>query len=117
MAQDRGLDWVKNDSFAGWRCKGCGWARPCGFFIGPAVSDHKEAVAAFDLHKCEDSPRDALVTKFRLGDRVRIIGTPAVRIVLVVREMPGSETQYWAPLGSDSPARAWAKESELELAD
>lgn len=57
------------------------------------------------------------MTKFKLGDRVRIIGTPDVRIVQVIREMPGGEPQYWAPLGSDFPKRLRVKESELELAD
>jgi hypothetical protein len=56
------------------------------------------------------------MTKFKLRDRVRIIGNPDVRTVLEIRDMPG-ETLYCVQLGSNFATRVWAKESDLEWAD
>ena len=60
---------------------------------------------------------------FKLKDRVRRIGQPEVCTVEDVREPddeilrlnPNCETMYWIQLGDDFDARAWVKESELEL--
>jgi hypothetical protein len=55
--------------------------------------------------------------KFKLKDRIRIIGKQEVRTVEEIREIPGGETKYWVQLGTDFATRVWARESELELAD
>jgi len=57
------------------------------------------------------------MTKFKLRDRVRIVGNPDARTVQEVREMPGGETLYCVQLGSDFVSRVWAKESDLQRAD
>jgi hypothetical protein len=56
------------------------------------------------------------MAKFKLKDRIRIIGKQEVRTVEEIREIPGGEIQYWIQLGSDFATRVWAKESQLELA-
>jgi hypothetical protein len=55
--------------------------------------------------------------KFKLEDRVRMIGKPEVRTIKEIREIPGGETKYWVQLGSEFDTRVWARESQLELAD
>ena len=56
------------------------------------------------------------MTKFKLNDRVRIIGIPKVRTVVEIRLNHGRETLYRIQLGTDTSSRVLAYESELELA-
>jgi len=53
------------------------------------------------------------VTKFKLGDQVRIVANPDVRTVREIREMPGGETLYCVQLDNDFVSRMWVKESDL----
>ena len=57
------------------------------------------------------------MTKFKLRDRVRIVGNPDLRTVREIREMPGGETLYCVQLGDDFVSRMWVKESDLLRAD
>jgi hypothetical protein len=57
------------------------------------------------------------MTKFKLRDRVRIVGNPDVRTVQEIREISGSEILYSVQLGKDFVTRIWAKESDLERPD
>jgi hypothetical protein len=56
------------------------------------------------------------MAKFKIKDRIRIIGKQEVLTVEEIREIPGGETKYWIQLGTNFATRVWAKESELELA-
>jgi hypothetical protein len=55
---------------------------------------------------------------FKLRDRVRVIGSPAVYTIEEIRQStePGNEPLYWIQLGPDFRDRVYNKESELELA-
>jgi hypothetical protein len=56
--------------------------------------------------------------KFKLKDRVRVIGSPAVYMIVEIRQStePDNEPLYWIQLGPDFRDRVYHKESELEHA-
>ena len=56
------------------------------------------------------------MAKFKIKDRVRIIGKQEVLPVEEIREILGGETKYWIQLGTNFATREWAKASELEMA-
>lgn len=55
--------------------------------------------------------------RFKLSDRVGVIGSQEVRMVVGIRATPGRQTQYWIQRGSDFSTRMLASEAELELAN
>ncbi len=51
------LVFAKDKNFTGWKCKGCGWAKPIGRFSESGDPVPADVRADFDAHDCAKYPR------------------------------------------------------------
>ncbi len=46
------LVFAKDKNFTGWKCKGCGWAKPIGRFVESGDPVPADVQADFEAHEC-----------------------------------------------------------------
>lgn len=55
-----------------------------------------------------------LLTKFALGDRVRLLGSVDVYEIDEIQDLADGEVRYWVVLKGEIPTRVFVKEADLE---